>query len=88
MVLPGAITICFVASDISAPAEIAFLLMKAIVFIFVSINPSLIFTAESNLPPKVSISKIRASAFALSASSKTPSKSRANPLLMVPFSKA
>ena len=87
MVLPGAMTICLVASDIKAPAEIAFLLMKAIVFIFVSISLSLILTAESNLPPKVSISRIRASAFALSASFKTSSKLEASLLLMVPFNR-
>jgi len=66
-VAPLVIIIFSQDKDIKAPAEIALLLIKAIVGIFVSKMASLICVAASKRPPKVSISKIIAEALSLSA---------------------
>jgi len=69
--LPGTIIILSHEIAIRAPAEMARLLINAIVRRSVPIIASLICVAASTLPPKVLILKIIASAFASSASETT-----------------
>ena len=71
MLAPGLMTICVAANEMSAPAEMARLLMNAMVGTFVFKSASRICIAESTRPPSVLISKIIASACAFSRSTRS-----------------
>ena len=68
---PGVIKIESQLREIKAPAEMARLLIKAIVVTLLSKIMSLIWVAASTLPPKVSISNMMAWALCSAASSTT-----------------
>ena len=74
VVPPGVITMCFVASEINAPAEMARLLINAIVSGFAFNRASRMSIAASTRPPSVLTSKMIASASR--ASSKSAPRSR------------
>ena len=81
---PGVIKIESQLREMSAPADIARLLIKAIVGILLSKIISLIWVAASTRPPKVSISKMIAFALFSSASSTTRWIKCGRPISIVP----